>query len=179
MTRQNGTPMDYFKQYIDDSLFEEMALCTIQREVLVSGATLNTAPEELKTFFGNSIYMSCLGYPNIQMYWASNTRVQIVVESMTRNRFYKLRNSVKIVNDLEECKIIEDKSFKKNGRGASEMVVRRSPPELAVIKWLDNKPVAMASSAYGNEPQDTRRTSSFWGRNRLSSLTSNFSLVKT
>ncbi len=57
----------------------------------------------------------------------------------------------------KECKIIGDNPFKKKGRGASEMVVRRSPPELAIIKWLDNKPVAMASSAYGIKPQDTRR----------------------
>ncbi|KAL3976617.1 heat shock protein [Sarotherodon galilaeus] len=275
MTRENWAPMDYFKQYIDDSVFERMALCTNQRAILESGATLNTTPEELK--------------------------VQVVAESMTRNRFYRLRNSIKIINDLDvsddekrsdllwkirpllakvrqgclslprteklcideqmipftgrcpvrqyvpgkpyptglkvfvlaaptglvldfvvyqgkttfgdtggmgigekavlhlaesvpqgthlffdrffttiklldtlkmkgltgtgtlmsnripkECKIIGDKPFKKKERGASEMVVRRSPPELAVIKWLDNKPVVMASSAYGIEPQDTR-----------------------
>lgn len=59
MTRQNRAPMDYFKQYIYDSVFEGMALCTNQRELLASGVTLNIRPEELEMFFGSSIYMGC------------------------------------------------------------------------------------------------------------------------
>lgn len=47
--------------------------------------------------------------------------------------------------------IIGNESLKNKERGASEMVLR---PQLAVIKWLDNKPDVMASSAYGNQPQD-------------------------
>lgn len=34
------------------------------------------------------------------MYCDSNTRVKFVAESMIRNRFYKLRNFIKILNDL-------------------------------------------------------------------------------
>ncbi|XP_072141062.1 piggyBac transposable element-derived protein 3-like isoform X2 [Dermacentor andersoni] len=99
--RREWSPYDYFKEYVPDELFCMMAEAMNTCHIVQTGKSLKTSSEELKIFFGISITMSCLGYPQIRMYWQKKTRVPIIADKMRRTRYFQLRLRLKVVNELD------------------------------------------------------------------------------
>ncbi|ENN78526.1 hypothetical protein YQE_05006, partial [Dendroctonus ponderosae] len=69
------------------------------REVSVTGHSLETSATEIKKLFGCTMLIGIYALPRLRMFWAQNTRVPIVSDNITRNRFFKLRSRLKVVDD--------------------------------------------------------------------------------
>lgn len=94
-------PIAYFSRYIPVSIYEKLSTYTNQTYLLRKGTNLNSSAEEMQLFFGLTMAMSYLGLPRIRLYWANKTRVSMIADRMTRDRYFKLRSNLKLVNDLE------------------------------------------------------------------------------
>uniref|UniRef100_A0A8C5DWF5 Si:ch211-255f4.7 n=1 Tax=Gouania willdenowi TaxID=441366 RepID=A0A8C5DWF5_GOUWI len=107
--REGWTPLDYVEQYIDKDLMKMIVDCSNAISLARSGDALNTSTNEIYHFFGASILMSCVPYPAVKMYWSRALRFPAITEKFTRDRFFRLRKSLKVVidddvpEDLKEC----------------------------------------------------------------------------
>uniref|UniRef100_A0A3B4U452 PiggyBac transposable element-derived protein domain-containing protein n=2 Tax=Seriola dumerili TaxID=41447 RepID=A0A3B4U452_SERDU len=99
--REDWTPLDYIEQYIDKDLMKMIADCSNATSLARSGYTLNTSTDEIYHFFGACIWMSCVPYPAIRMYWSNGLRFPAVTEKFTRDRFFRLRRSLKVLIDYD------------------------------------------------------------------------------
>uniref|UniRef100_A0A671XXE1 Si:ch211-255f4.7 n=1 Tax=Sparus aurata TaxID=8175 RepID=A0A671XXE1_SPAAU len=107
--RVSWTTLDYVEQYIDKDLITIIADCSNATSLARSGYLLNTSVDEIYHFFGACILMSCVPYPQIRMYWSKALRFPAITERFTRDRFFRLRRSLKVLiddnvpEDLREC----------------------------------------------------------------------------
>lgn len=92
-------PFEYFSKYLDADFFEKVAWFTNMREVQTSGKSLDTSAHEISIFFGCSMLIGIYGLPRIRMYWGRQTKVPIVADNMSRNRYFQLRSRLKVVDD--------------------------------------------------------------------------------
>ncbi|CAK1591639.1 unnamed protein product [Parnassius mnemosyne] len=94
-------PEDFLADYIDDQLLQNITVQTNRTYIKNYGRSLGLTVKELKVFFGITFVMSCLNYPQLRMFWSKKWKIPIVAENMTRDRFFKIRTSLKIVFDDE------------------------------------------------------------------------------
>jgi len=76
-----------------------MVNCTNIKSVVETGKCRLVTSIEMKRFIGCNIFMSSLGYPRMRIFWAKTTRVPLISNTMSRNRFFKIRSFFKVVND--------------------------------------------------------------------------------
>lgn len=93
------SPFDYFIHYLDEEFFVDVANCTNMREVFITGKSLGTSAEEIKTYFACSLVIGIYNLPRLDMFWQSSSRVPFVSDNISRNRFYALRTKLKLVDD--------------------------------------------------------------------------------
>lgn len=105
---------DYVNMYFDDCDFENICNCTNVKYLMDKGKSMNLTVAEVRKFFGISVLMSCLKYPQIKMYWAKMTKVSAITNSMTRDRYFQIRSNLKVVidTDVSEEDRKADKLFK-------------------------------------------------------------------
>lgn len=93
-----GTPMEYFKNYFTEELYELVALCTNRYYMINTGKILNTSSIKMKKIFGIHVIIGCIKFPRLRMYWSAKFRYDPVASIMSRDRFFQLRVNLHFAN---------------------------------------------------------------------------------
>jgi len=99
--RSDWLPLNYFSQYIDSDFVKIMSDCTNISSVANTGRSFNTTVTEVFNFLGASLFMSCIGYPRVKMYWSRALKIPAVCDTISRDRFFKIRTNLKVVVDSD------------------------------------------------------------------------------
>ncbi|XP_046666330.1 piggyBac transposable element-derived protein 3-like [Homalodisca vitripennis] len=95
----NWSNEKFVELYYDDDILLQFVEKSNQTYVLKTGNSLNLSLREFKVWLGVNFVMSSLQLPQIRMYWDKEWRVAVVADHMSRDRFFQIRNSLKIVFD--------------------------------------------------------------------------------
>ncbi|EEC01677.1 conserved hypothetical protein, partial [Ixodes scapularis] len=80
------TPIEYFKEFFDDALFEYIVeqsnLFAIQKN---PNKPLGLTRAELEQFLGTVTFMSFCSLPRTRLYWAAESRIPTIADTMSRD----------------------------------------------------------------------------------------------
>nr|CAD7424363.1 unnamed protein product [Timema monikensis] len=107
------TPLMYFRKYIPEHLFEAMAEMTNMYAIQAATNSFKpTTTAELETLFGLHLVMGTLKFPRVRMYWDTTLKMDLFLNSMSRDRFFQLRTNLHLVDNMRIPPDNKDKFFK-------------------------------------------------------------------
>jgi Transposase IS4 len=62
-----------------------------------TGHNVNTDSSEIRQLFALHMLVGILKFPRLRMYWTDATRIPIIADTMSVNRFMKLRSNLHVV----------------------------------------------------------------------------------
>ncbi|GBP73399.1 Chimeric ERCC6-PGBD3 protein [Eumeta japonica] len=90
-------PVDYFRDYFDDDFIEKISHCTNLYYLRSTGRELKCTSTEITKLLAIHIIMGCVPYPRLPMYWRAGTKLGLICNIMSRDRFLTLRNALHVV----------------------------------------------------------------------------------
>ncbi|KAG0413544.1 hypothetical protein HPB47_009313, partial [Ixodes persulcatus] len=105
-------PIEYFARYIPYSIFETLAIFSNLYYLQATGTEPGTTPQEMKQFWGVMMYMALLKFPRIRIYWQQRARIAVVADTMSLDRFFKLRSAVHVTDANSQDSKSPDKFWK-------------------------------------------------------------------
>lgn len=107
-------PDRYFNKFVPDTMIRQIADMTNRHHVVQTGRSLLLKADECRRFFGVNLLMSVLKFPWMRMYWTKKTRLEAVSDAISRDRFFKIRSCLKVVNDadVQDDTKVEDRLWK-------------------------------------------------------------------
>ena len=87
---EDFAPIDYFKMFFDDSLFQHIADQTNRYSVQQTEDSIKTMKQEIEQYVGILMMMSIIQLAEVGMYWATETQISSIADIMSVNRFERL-----------------------------------------------------------------------------------------
>ncbi|XP_047107016.1 uncharacterized protein LOC124776210 [Schistocerca piceifrons] len=95
-------PAEYFFEYYDKNFWNVVAELTNLYHVQSNSKNLKANMNEILSFVGIEILMGTLKLPQAKMYWNRLLDLPLISDTLTRDRYFKLRNHLHFVNNLRD-----------------------------------------------------------------------------
>lgn len=99
--QEEMSPLQYFKAFWDNELFELIATQTNLYAHQKDGVIFQTNKCEIEQFIGILLQMGIVKMPSFHMYWSNECRYPPVADTMSRNKFFQLLTYFHIANNQE------------------------------------------------------------------------------